>query len=169
MAPWLTRRCGEHRALRAIGSRSRNGDASVSSLRYFVDPSLGLGALGAGSHQLLGDLSTAGFHFEAMAVRDLRVYAQPLGGAIYSWREAHGRKEVDAIVATPDRWAAFEVKLSGEQEVIDEAARGLLSFAAEIDQARHGAPAALVVLTATGGGGRRADGVHVVPLAALGP
>ncbi|WOQ16165.1 ATP-binding protein [Raineyella sp. W15-4] len=147
-------------------SRTQLREAPV---RYFVDPSLGLGALGAGSHQLLGDLSTAGFHFEAMAVRDLRVYAQPLGGAIYSWREAHGRKEVDAIVATPDRWAAFEVKLSGEQEVIDEAARGLLSFAAEIDQARHGAPAALVVLTATGGGGRRADGVHVVPLAALGP
>ena len=53
--------------------------------------------------------------------------------------------------------------------VIDGAARGLLDFAAEIDIDRHGHPAALVVVTATGGGGKRTDGVHVVPITALGP
>lgn len=137
--------------------------------RYFVDPSLGTAALGVGSKELLADLKATGFHFEALVVRDLRIYAQPLGGAISTWREAHGRKEVDAIVETPTGWAAFEVKLTGDQSVIDAAARGLVDFVSEIDQTRHGEPSALVVVTATGGGGRRPDGVHVVPITALGP
>ena len=34
---------------------------------------------------------------------------------------------------------------------------------------KHGSPSALVVISATGGGGKRADGVHVVPISALGP
>ena len=61
------------------------------------------------------------------------------------------------------------MKLTAAQSVIDSAATGLVEFAAEIDQSRHGAPAALVIVTAAGGGGRRADGVHMVPIAALGP
>jgi len=138
-------------------------------VRYFVDPSLGTAALGIGSRELLSDLNAAGFHFEALVLRDLRIYAQPLAGSVSTWREAHGRREVDAIVETPDGWAAFEVKLTGEQGIIDNAARGLLDFAAQIDQKRHGPPSALVVVTATGGGGKRTDGVHVVPVAALGP
>ncbi|VBA46099.1 hypothetical protein LAUMK13_05600 [Mycobacterium innocens] len=88
---------------------------------------------------------------------------------MYSWRESHGRKEVDAIVETPDGWAAFEVKLTGDQSVIDRAAKGLLDFAASVDTSRHGSPSALVVMTASGGGGKRTDGVHVVPISALGP
>ncbi|BAW08785.1 ATP-binding protein [Nocardia seriolae] len=138
-------------------------------VRYFVDPSLGTAALRVGSKDLLADIEAAGLHFEAMVVRDLRIYAQPLDGSLYSWRESHGRKEVDAIVETPDGWAAFEVKLTGDQGVIDRAATGLLDFAADIDVSRQGEPAALVVVTASGGGGRRSDGVHVVPITALGP
>lgn len=148
--------------------RSRT-ELREAPVRYFVDPSLGTSALNVGSRDLLADLEAAGFHFEAMVVRDIRVYAQPLGGAVYSWRESHGRKEVDAIVDTPDGWAAFEVKLTGDQDVIDRAAKNLLDFAANVDAAKHGGPSALVVVTATGGGGRRADGVRVVPISALGP
>jgi predicted AAA+ superfamily ATPase len=147
-------------------SRTRLREAPV---RYFVDPSLGAAALGVGSEDLLADPNAAGFHFEALALRDLRVYAQPLDGTVSTWREAHGRKEVDAIVQTPNAWAAFEVKLTSDQGVIDDAAHSLLGFASEIDTDRHGDPAALVVLTAMGGGGKRADGVHVVPITALGP
>ena len=137
--------------------------------RYFVDPSLGIAALGVGSAEFIADLKATGFHFEALAVRDLHIYAQPLGGTVSTWREAHGRKEVDAIVETPSGWAAFEVKLTAHQPVIDAAATGLIEFAAEIDHDRHGPPEALVVITATGGGGLRPDGVHVVPITTLGP
>lgn len=147
-------------------SRTRLREAET---RYFVDPSLGTAALGVGSGELLADLKATGFHFEAMVVRDLRIYAQPLTGTVWTWREAHGRKEVDAIVETPHGWAAFEVKLTGDQSTIDAAATGLLEFAAEIDPNRHDHPASLVVITATGGGGQRPDGVHVVPITTLGP
>ncbi|RNI20921.1 ATP-binding protein [Flexivirga caeni] len=147
-------------------SRTQLREAAV---RYFVDPSLGTAALGVGTRDLLADPQAAGFHFEALVLRDLRTYAQPLDGTISTWREAHGRKEVDAIVETSNAWAAFEIKLTGDQRVIDAASRGLLDFASEIDTSRHGDPAALVVVTALGGGGRRSDGVHVVPVTALGP
>ena len=65
---------------------------------------------------------------------------QPLGGAVHSWRESHGRTETDAIVDTPDGWAAFEVKLTGDQNVIDRAAKGLLDFAVDVDASKHGSP-----------------------------
>lgn len=138
-------------------------------VRYFIDPSLGTAALRVDSKRLLADIEAAGLHFEALVMRDLRIYAQPLDGMVYSWRDSHGRKEVDAIIETPDGWAAFEVKLTGDQSVIDHAASNLLDFAESVDTDRHGKPSALVVVTATGGGGKRADGVHVVPISALGP
>jgi predicted AAA+ superfamily ATPase len=145
-------------------SRTRLRTAPV---RYFIDPSLGPAALGIGSTELLADLNAAGFHFEAMAVRDLRVYAQSLGGVVESWRDANGR-EVDAIVTLPDgRWAAFEVKLS--PRAADAAAASLLRFSAGVDATRHGAPAALGIITSTGYAGRRPDGVFVIPITALGP
>ncbi|MBN8868348.1 MAG: ATP-binding protein [Solirubrobacterales bacterium] len=147
-------------------SRTQLRDAPV---RYFVDPSIGTAALGVGSKDLLADPNAAGFQFESLVLRDLRVYAQPLRATISTWREVHGRKEVDAIVETPDSWVAVEVKLTGDQKVIDDAARGLLDFASEIDTKHHRDPASLVVVTAMGGGGKRADGVHVVPITALGP
>jgi uncharacterized protein len=145
-------------------SRTRLRTAPV---RYFVDPSIGPAALGIGTAELLADLRAAGFHFEALAVRDLRVYAQPLGGVVDSWRDATGR-EVDAVVTLPGgRWAAFEVELNPADA--DQAAASLLRFAAGVDTTRHGGPAALGVITSTGYAGRRPDGVHVVPLTTLGP
>jgi hypothetical protein len=76
---------------------------------------------------------------------------------------------VDVILETPGAWAAIEIKLTGDQSVVDDAADSLLDFVSEIDTERHGEPAALVVITALGGGGKRKDGVSVVPIAALGP
>ena len=145
-------------------SRTRLREAPV---RYFVDTSLGPAALGVGSKDLLADLNAAGFHFEALVLRDLLVFAQPLDGTLSTWREAHGRKEVDAIVETPNAWAAFEVKLNPRD--VDAAAASLLRFAANVDRDRHGEPAALGVITSTGAAGRRNDGVHVIPVGCLGP
>jgi len=149
-----------------LRSRTRLREAAT---RYFVDPSLGPAALGIGSRELLGDISAAGFHFEGLVVRDLRIYVQAVGGRISSWREANGRKEIDVIIETANGWAAAEVKLTGDQGVIDKAASQLINFAEMVDSSRHGKPRALIVITATGPGGRRADGVHVVPISTLRP
>ncbi|WP_417563086.1 ATP-binding protein [Microbacterium sp.] len=146
-----------------IRSRARLRTAAV---RYFVDPSLGLAAIGVGTDDLMRDLPAAGFHFEAMAVRDLRIYAQPLGGVVDSWRDSNGN-EVDAVVTLPDgRWAAFEIKLN--PRAVDAAAATLTKFANTVDEHRHGRPAALGVITSSGYAGRRSDGVHVIPVTTLG-
>ncbi|MEA5116207.1 MAG: DUF4143 domain-containing protein [Propionicimonas sp.] len=135
--------------------------------RYFVDPSIATTALGVGSRDLLADLKAAGFHFEALVVRDLRIYSQVLGGRVDTWRDAEGN-EVDAIVSLPGgTWAAFEVKMS--QNDVDAAAANLLKFSERVDVATQGEPAALVVITATGAAGQRSDGVHVAPITSLAP
>lgn len=146
-------------------SRVRLRQAPV---RYLVDPSLGLAALDVGSTELLRDLNTLGLYFEALAVRDLRVYAQRLGGTVDSWRDSNGH-EIDAIVNVRDsKWGAFEIKLG--HEAVEEAADSLLRFAGKVDTSRHGDPAVLGVIIAAGSYAyRRADGVHVIPIGCLGP
>ncbi len=139
----------------------------VAPVRYFVDPSLGPAALGVGSAELGADPQAAGFHFEALVVRDLRIYAQAMDGVVESWRDSNGT-EIDAIVRTPaGQWAAFEVKLNPRE--VDQAAATLLRAAASIDSEKHGKPSALGVITGSGYAGRRPDGVHVIPVATLGP
>ena len=147
-------------------SRTRLRQAPV---RYLVDPSLGLAALEVGSAELTADRQALGLQFEALAIRDLRIYAQAMQrrGKVYSWRDSNGR-EVDAIVdAGFNAWAAFEIKLNTQQ--VDQAASSLLNFAASVDTAQHGKPACLAVITSDGYGYQRPDGVHVIPIGALGP
>lgn len=139
----------------------------TAATRYFVDPSIGTAALGIGSSELLSDLEAAGYYFEALVIRDLRIYAQRLGGRVDTWRDADDN-EVDAVVTLPGgRWAAIEIKMSQRQ--VDKAAAGLLNFAKRVDTSKQGQPDALIVVTATGSAGRRADGVHVTPVTALAP
>lgn len=139
----------------------------TAATRYFVDPSIGTAALGIGSAELLNDLEAAGYYFEALVVRDLRIYAQQLGGRVDTWRDADGN-EVDAVVTFPGgRWAAIEIKMS--QRKVEKAAVGLLKFAQRVDTSKQGQPDALIVITAVGSAGRRADGVHVAPITALAP
>ncbi|GAB2688829.1 DUF4143 domain-containing protein [Thalassiella azotivora] len=132
---------------------------------HFVDPSLAVAALGATPAALLADLNTLGLLFESMVVRDLRIYADPLDGTVHHYRDSDGL-EVDAVVSTSAGWGAFEVKLGVGQ--VEEAAAGLTAFAAKVDTSRVGAPAVLGVITSTGYGYTRPDGVVVIPVGALG-
>jgi predicted AAA+ superfamily ATPase len=138
-----------------------------SATRYMVDPSLGVAALGVGPNQLLGNLNAAGFHFEALVVRDLRVYAQASQGTLSHWRDNNGH-EVDVIVTLEDgRWAALEVKLNPDQ--VESAAASLLRFVDKVDTSRVGLPAFTGVITTRSPAYRRPDGVLVLPIAALAP
>ena len=145
-------------------SRTRLRTAPV---RYFVDPSIGTAALSIGSAELKRDPLALGFHFEALAIRDLRIYAQLHRGQVDSWRDANGN-EVDAVLTARDNtWAAFDIKLNPRD--VDAGAASVLKFAANVDTDRHKRPACLGVITSTGAGGLRPDGVHVIPIGALGP
>jgi predicted AAA+ superfamily ATPase len=146
-----------------ISSRSRLRRAPK---RQLADTALACAALGLSSGKLIADLGYMGQLFEAAAIHDLRVYAEPLGANVYHYRDSSGL-EVDAIVEFLDgRWAAFEVKLG--EGAVNRAAETLLRFAAIVDQSKVGTPTALCVITGTGFTRTRPDGVAVVPLAALG-
>lgn len=134
---------------------------------HLVDPSLAAAALGAGPARLLSDLNTLGLLFESLVVRDCRVYADLLDAVVHHYRDSDDR-EVDIIVQTRSGpWGALEVKLGSGQ--VDEAAKNLLEFSAKVDASKVGAPAVLGVVTSTGYGYTRPDGVVVVPIGHLGP
>jgi predicted AAA+ superfamily ATPase len=138
-----------------------------SPLRHFADPSLAAATLGAGPDRLLRDLNTLGLLFESMAIRDLRVYSQALGGTVSHYRDSSGL-EADAVITLRDgRWAVVEVKLAASQA--DAAARTLDRLVAKLDLSRIGPPAARMVITAGEYAYTRNDGVIVAPLACLGP
>jgi uncharacterized protein len=136
-----------------------------SPKRHFVDPSLAVAALRVGPERLLQDLNFFGFLFESLVIRDLRVLGQPLGGTVLHYRDNKGL-EVDAIVELADgRWAAFEIKLG--PAAIDQGALSLLKFRDIVDVDRRGEPAVLGVITGTGYGYVRDDGVAVIPIGTL--
>jgi predicted AAA+ superfamily ATPase len=139
----------------------------VAPTRHFADPSLAVAALRATPARLLSDIEWLGFLFESLVVRDLRAYAGHLGGSVYHYRDETGL-EVDAIVELPDgRWAGFEVKLGAGR--VEEGAASLRKLAARVDPKAAGQPLALGVITATGYGYTRDDGVAVIPIGTLGP
>ncbi|MDQ1308251.1 MAG: uncharacterized protein QG671_4085 [Actinomycetota bacterium] len=139
----------------------------ASPTRFMTDPSIAIAALEAGPRRMLADLNATGFHFEALVVRDVRAYAQPIGGTLHHWRDNNGH-EVDIVITLRDgRWAGLEVKMNPDD--VEVAARSLVRFAAKIDTAKTGEPAFLAVVTTRGTAHRRKDGVIVIPLAVLGP
>ena len=137
-------------------------------VRHYVDPSLAVAALRATPERLLSDLNAFGLLFESLVVRDLRVFAQSLGARLYHYRDEVGL-EADAIIERGDgRWAAFEVKLGSAE--VDAGAESLLRLRdARIDTSAAGDPLALAVITSSGYGYVRDDGVAVIPIGALGP
>jgi predicted AAA+ superfamily ATPase len=138
-----------------------------ASKLHFVDPSLAVAAMRSGPERLIQDLNALGLLFESMVVRDLRVYAQAADAEVLHYRDSDGL-EVDAIVEARDgRWGAFEVKLGFHQ--VEEASASLHKFVKRIDTSRCGPPAALGVIIGSGYGYKREDGVHVIPIGALGP
>ena len=144
-----------------LRSRTRLGAAAKRNL---ADPSLAAALLGADAERLRTDLETLGFLFESMAIRDIQVYAQAIGATVHHYRERSGDLEIDIVVERPDgAWMGIEVKLGTHR--IDDAAGSLLALA---DRRVTRSPEALVVVTGGQYAYRRADGVAVVPLGALG-
>ena len=67
-----------------------------SALSYFIDPSIGTAILGLSPKDLLKDLNTMGLFFEALCVRDLRVFADAIDSKVYHFRNKNGL-ECDAV------------------------------------------------------------------------
>ena len=140
----------------------------TSDTRYFVDPSIAIAALGMGPADLMNDLNTMGFFFEALCVRDLRVYAEALNGKVYHYRDKNGL-ECDAVIHLRNgQYGLIEIKLGG-QSLINDGANTLNLLGNQIDTTRMNAPAFKMILTATGEYAYRRpeDGIYVVPVGCL--
>ena len=136
--------------------------------RNFVDPSLAIATLGASYDDLINDLKTFGFMFESLCQRDLRIYAESLGGELYHYQDYKNR-EIDAVIQLEDgRWGAFEIKLGAN--AIDDAAKSLLEIKESLNAENANSPDILVVICGLSNFAyQREDGVYVVPITALKP
>ena len=139
----------------------------TSDTRYFVDASIAAAALGIGPNDLINDLNTMGFLFETMCVRDLRVYAEALGGSVYHFRNKAGL-ECDAVVHLRNgSYGLIEIKLGGEK-LIREGVETLTSLTESIDTSKMKEPAFRMILTAADQYAyRREDGIFIVPVGCL--
>lgn len=137
--------------------------------RHFVDTSIACRSLGVSPGDLMKDLNSFGLFFEDFAVRDLRVYADCLGGTVKHYRDNAGL-ECDAVVHLEDgRWGGIEIKLGGD-DLINEGAESLKTLKNKIiEKSDEKAPSFLLVLTAVGGAYKRNDGVYVAPINLLKP
>ncbi len=85
----------------------------TTKTRYFVAPSIAVASLGVGPDDLINDLYVR-FIFESMCVRDLRVYADSLGGLVYHYRD-NTNLECDAVIHLRNgSYGLIEIKLVGK-------------------------------------------------------
>ena len=139
----------------------------TSDTRYYVDASIAAAALGIGPSDLINDLNTMGFLFEAMCIRDLRVFAEALAGSVYHFGNKAGL-ECDTVVHLRNgSYGLIEIKLGGEK-LIKEGVETLTTLARSIDTTKMKAPAFRMILTATDRYAyRREDGICIVPIGCL--
>ena len=140
----------------------------TSDTRYFIDPSIATASLGLGPNDLINDMETFGLIFEALAVRDLRVYADALDGKVYHYRDKNNL-ECDAVVHLRNgSYGLVEIKIGGT-DLINAGAKSLKDLSDKIDTTRMKKPSFLMVLTGIGDYAykRPEDGVLVVPVGCL--
>ncbi len=139
----------------------------TSDTRYFVDPSIGVAALGIGPNDLMKDLRTFGLMFESLCIRDLRVYAEANNGKVYHYRDSSDL-ECDAVIHLRDgSYGLIEIKLGGDK-LIKEGSENLIKLKNKIDTETMPNPSFMMVLTATGNYAyKKEDGVFVVPIGCL--
>lgn len=138
-----------------------------SEKRHFSDPSLACALLEATPAMLLSDLQTLGFLFEALCVRDLKIYAESNDAKLFHYQD-YNNNEIDAVVEMPDgEWGAFEIKLGANQ--IDAAAKNLLRIKKAIENDPKGKPPKIlcIICGLSNAAYVRPDGVYVVPITAL--
>ena len=139
----------------------------TSDTRYYVDPSIAVAALGIGPKDLTNDLNTMGLLFETLCVRDLRVYAESIGGNVLHYRDKSGL-ECDTVIHLKNgRYGLVEIKLGG-QKFIEDAAENLKSLSNKIDTSKMPAPSFLMIVIGIGEFAyKREDGIFIVPIGCL--
>jgi predicted AAA+ superfamily ATPase len=145
----------------------------------FVDPSIGIAALGLNPDYFNNDLDLFGHVFENLVLRDLLVFAGAHNARILHYADDTGL-EADAVYQMEDgRYALIEIKTGVNK--IPEAEKSLLKFRDVIrkhneeaqknpkyPKAVYREPSVLIVICATAPIGYTTDnGVKIVPVGCL--
>lgn len=139
----------------------------TSSTKYFLDQSIGISALGISPNDLLQDLNTFGLYFENMCIRDLRIYAEKIGGTIHHYRDKNNF-EIDTIIHLDNgKWALIEIKLNDDMEIIKKAVDKIKKFASLVIDKYNSLPSFIMILTAGTKAYQFDDNVYVVPITTL--
>ena len=148
-----------------VNLRSKTSIISTPT-RHFVDTSIACYALQISPNDLLYDLKTFGLFFEDLVIRDLRIYAETLGGYLRHYRDSNGL-ECDAVLHLRNgEYALIEIKLGGA-ELINEGIRSLISLESKILKAGLKAPKFKMILTATGDAYTADGNTYVIPITML--
>lgn len=158
--------------------RSKSAIRSAKK-HIFIDPSIGLAALGIGPDYFINDLDLFGHVFENMVLRDLLVYAEKHNARILHYTDNMG-VEADAVYQMADgRYALIEIKTGMNK--IPEAEKALLRFNDVIENYNDRAlqneahprdiyrkPSALIVICANANMAYTTDsGLKIVPIGCL--
>ena len=145
----------------------------------FVDPSIGIAALGLNPAYFHNDLDLFGHVFENMVLRDLLVYAQAHDAKVMHYSDDRGL-EADAVYQLPDgRYALIEIKTGSN--AVPAAEKGLLRFRELIREHNKSAmqntlhpkpvyrePSLLLIICANAPIAYTTEnGVHVIPVGCL--
>lgn len=145
----------------------------------FVDPSIGLAALGVNPDYFINDLDLLGHVFENMVLRDLLVFAEKHNARVMHYTDDMG-VEADAVYQLEDgRYALIEIKTGVNK--IPEAEKSLLRFKdiilkyneKALEKEKHPRdvykePSALIVICANATMAYTTEsGVRVVPVGCL--
>ena len=108
-----------------------------------------------------------GLLFETLCVRDLRVYAESIGGTVLHYRDESGL-ECDTVIHLKNgRYGLAEIKLGG-QKLIEEGVKNLQSLSNKIDTSKMPAPSFLMIIIGIGEFAyRREDSIFIVPIGCL--
>lgn len=143
----------------------------ATTKKEFIDPSIATAALNLTPEKLLQDLKTAGFIFETLCIRDLRVYTTSHGGTIHYFRN-NGTLEIDCVVVLDDgRYGFIELKLGSRE--IEKGSKNLLKAKKIIEKNRLNGntkvsePSFLAIITGGSVAYTRKDGVKVIPIGCL--
>ena len=142
----------------------------TTDTRYFTDPSIAAAAMGIGPGDLMNDMTTFGLFFETLAVRDLRIIAESLGGSLLHYLDKSGL-ECDAIMRLENgSYGLVEIKTGGDA-LIAKGVKTLESLSAKIDTTRMPPPSFRMVLVASGDFAyrRKEDDIIVCPIGCLKP
>lgn len=139
--------------------------------REFTDPSIAVAALNLTPDLLIQDLSTFGFIFETLCIRDLLVYSSGFDGEVSYFRDRYGL-EADCVLHLKNGdYALIEFKLGNAY--IDEGAKHLLKLKNILEEnineknLKMKKPKFLAIITGTEFAYTRKDGVKVIPIGCL--